>query len=180
MTASDLLPALWQGLLLFLGVAIVFVAAYLLIYWLSWGTRPHWMEAFRHRYKLWNLPDNRFWPWIHQDTQYWIVRLRFDKGGIVLEGRPPEARYWSIAYYPARENTLSIDTRSVKLGGEGRYRIELAKDIENSEEDQRIRVDEDVDRGIIELRATLEGLEAPLPLPRVTQDGRVLLEERQV
>ncbi len=95
LSSEEVVSTLWQGLLVFLGAAVLLASVYLLVYWLSWGARPHWMEAFRHRYKLWNLPDNRFWPWIHQDTQYWIIRLRFDRGRLPAVGRDRAGRGWN-------------------------------------------------------------------------------------
>jgi hypothetical protein len=176
---SETLAALWQGLAILLILSVLFCVVYAAIYWFSWGSNPHWLDAFRDRFKLWNLPDNRFWSWIHQDTQYWVVRVRFDKGPIVIEGPVPDARYWSIAYYPARENTFSIDTQSVVLDDRGRYRIIIGRDVENSLQQQAIKVDPDVTRGIVELRVTLPDVREPLTLPSITQDGRPLIEEGQ-
>ena len=177
---SELLAALWQGLLILLGFITLFGGVYALVYWLGWGRRPHWLEGFRDRFKLPNLLDNRFWPWIHQDTQYWIVRLRFDKGPVIVAGPEPATRYWSLTYYPSKENTLSIDTQSVKLDGQGRYRITIGKDVENSVPQQTIKVDSDVTRGIIELRITLVDANVPLTLPSVTQNDQLLIGEVKV
>jgi len=173
---GTLLAALWQGSLLLLGLIILFAGGYIIIYLSTWGTAPHWFEGFRDRFKLRYLLDNRFWPWIHQDTQYWVVRLRFDRGPVVVEGKPSRCRYWSIGYYPAREHNFSIDTQSAQLDGEGKYRIILSQDVEDSQEEQSIRVDRDVKRGIIELRITLPDFEAPVALPSVYQNDELLVE----
>ena len=122
---------------------------------------------------------NRFWMWIHQDTQYWVVRVRFDRGPIVIEGPAPDAHYWSVAYYPARENTFSIDTQSAVLDDRGRYRITIGKEVENSLQQQTIKVDPGLTRGIVELRVTLPDPGEPLVLPSVTQNGRLLVAEGQ-
>ena len=174
---GDLFPALWQGLLIFVVIFVLFGIIYFVIYWFSWGRKPHWLEGFRDRFKLSNLLDNRFWPWIHQDTKYWIVRLRFDKEPVVVEGEVPLARYWSLAYYPAKKNTLSIDTQSVKLDEYNRYRITIGKEVDNSVSQQTIKVDADVKRGIIELRVTLVDEDTMLVLPRVSQNNQILIKE---
>lgn len=176
----EALAALWQGLLLLLGVLVLLGGIYFAVYWFSWGSRPYWLEGFRDRFKLRGLLDNRFWPWIHQDTQYWIVRLRFDRGPVVVEGRSPAARYWSLTYYPAQENNLSISNQNVQLDDRGRYRITIGREMENSVPEQTIRVDPGVKRGIIELRITLPDVGVPTPLPRVSQNDTLLVEEATV
>lgn len=177
---GDLLAALWQGGLIFIGFFIIVASIYVIVYTLSWGSAPHWFEGFRDRFKLRYLVDNRFWPWIHQDTQYWVVRLRFDKGPVVLEGRPSVCRYWSISYYPAEEHNFSIDTKSVTLNDGGKFRITLSKDVEDSEEGQSIQVDDQVKRGIVELRITLPDVDQPVILPSVFQNGVRLVEGEEV
>jgi hypothetical protein len=177
---GELLAALWQGGLIFFGLLILLAGGYLLVYWSSWGSAPHWFEGFRDRFKLRYLLDNRFWPWIHQDTQYWVVRLRFDRGPVIVEGRPTDCRYWSISYYPAKEHNFSIDTKSVRLDAEGKYRITLGKDVEDSEPNQTIQIDSDVKRGIIELRITLPHVEKPVVLPSVYQNEVRLVEGEEV
>jgi hypothetical protein len=176
----ELGAALWQGLLILLGFIILFGGVYAIVYWLSWGSHPHWLEGFRDRFKVWNLPDNRFWPWIHQDTQYWIVRVRFDKGAVVIAGREPPARYWSINYYPSKTNILSIDAQSARLDDQGRYRITIGQEVENSVPQQTIKVDPGVTRAVIELRVTLKDIDHPLMLPSVLQGGQLLVEEQKV
>jgi hypothetical protein len=176
---SETLAALWQGLAILLVFSVLFCSVYAAIYWSSWGSNPHWLEAFRDRFKLWNVPDNRFWSWIHQDTQYWTVRVRFDRGPLVIEGPAPNARYWSVTYYPAKENTLSINTQSVVLDDRGKYRITIGKEVENSVHQQTIKVDPGVKRCIVELRVTLPDVREPLTLPSITQNGRPLVEEGQ-
>jgi hypothetical protein len=176
----EIRAALWQGLVMLLAVLVLFGSAYTAVYWFSWGSNPHWLEAFHDRWKLWNLPDNRFWLWIHQDSQYWTVRVRFDKGPIVLEGLEPDALYWSIAYYPVTEPyTITIDTASANLDGQGRYRITMDPEVENSLDEQTIKVAPGVKRGIVELRVTVPDPRASLVLPSVTQDGRLLIAEGQ-
>jgi len=176
---SELPVALGQGLLILLGLLALFCCAYGAVYWFSWGSNPRWLEAFHDRFKLRNLPDNRFWFWIHQDTQYWIVRVRFDRGVVVLEGPVPTARYWSVACYPCRENASAINMQSVRLDDRGRYRITIGWEKEDSVERQAIHVDRGVKRGIVELRVTLPEGREPLVLPSVTQASRLLIEEGQ-
>jgi hypothetical protein len=173
---SELLAVLWQGGLIFIGLLILLSSSYLLVYLRTWGRAPHWFEAFRDRFKLRYLLDNRFWPWIHQDTQYWVVRLRFEKGPVVVEGKPTACRYWSINYYPAKEHSFSINIRNVKLDDQGKYRITLSKDVEDSEEEQSIRVEKNLKRGIIELRTTLQDIDQPVLLPSVYQTDVPLVE----
>lgn len=177
---GELVAALWQGGLIVVALTIVFASSYGITYWSSWGGAPHWFEGFRDRFRLRYLLDNRFWPWIHQDTQYWVVRLRFDKGPVVLEAKPSICRYWSISYYPAQVHNFSIDTKSVKLDNDGKYRITLSQDLEDSQEQQSIRVDANVKRGIIELRITLRDIDKPVVLPSVFQNGVLLVEGREV
>ena len=177
---GELLAALWQGGLIFVGFLVLFAGIYGLVYWSSWAGAPHWFEGFRDRFKLRYLLDNRFWPWIHQDTQYWVVRLRFDRGPVVIEGKPTACRYWSISYYPAKEHNFSIDTKSVKLDAKGEYRITLSKDLEDSETGQSIQVDRDAKRGVIELRITLPHVGKPVVLPGVYQNGVLLVGGKEV
>ena len=91
----------------------------------------------------------------------------------------PDARYWSINYYPAQENTLTIGTQSAVLDDQGRYRITIDRAAENSLDEQTIKVDPGVTRGIVELRVTLPDPGEPLMLPSVTQNGRLLVAEGQ-
>ena len=98
---------------------------------------------------------------------------------MVIEGPEPQARYWSVAYYPAKENTFSIDTQSVALDDRGRYRITIGHEVEDSVQQQAIKVDPGLIRGILELRVTLLDVREPLVLPSVTQDGRLLIKEGQ-
>lgn len=177
---GELLVALWQGGLILAGLSVLFAGSYVIIYSSSWGSAPHWFEGFRDRFKLRYLLDNRFWPWIHQDTQYWIVRLRFDKGPVVVAGRPSDCRYWSISYYPAEEHNFSIDTESVELDDEEKYRITLSKDVEDSQEKQTIQVDDDAKRGVIELRITLHNIDKRVVLPSVYQNDVLLVEGKEV
>jgi hypothetical protein len=176
---GELGAALWQGLLIGLGTILLLGGVYALVYWFSWGSRPRWLEGFRDRFKLWNLPDNRFWPWIHQDTQYWIVRVRFEKGAVVVTGPAPPARYWSVNYYPAKTHVMSIDSQSARLDERGRYRITIGREVENSLPEQTIKVDPGVTRAVVELRVTLKDVDRPLVLPGVRQGGRLLVEERE-
>jgi hypothetical protein len=169
--------ALGQGALLLLAFLVVFAGVYLAVYFASWGSRPHWFEAFRDRFKLRYWLDNRFWPWIHQDTKYWVVRLRFDRGPVVVTGRPSACRYWSLSYYPAEEFNTSIDTQSVRLDGAGRFRITLGQGVADGEAAQNIRVDDGVTRGVIELRITLPDVDEPIHLPGVYQNDALLVEE---
>jgi hypothetical protein len=169
------LAALWQGALLLIGAAIVFVGIYAAVYSSSWGQAPHWIEAFRDRYKLANLVENVRWPWIHQDTQYWIVRVHFDEGPVILEGIPPDARYWSVTYYARQEENPSINVQNVHLGEDGKYRIVFTNDLQD-EADNQIPVRSDVRRGVIELRITLQEVGEPVLLPSVWQNDTLLVE----
>lgn len=92
----SVLAALWQGALMLIGLTTVFIGIYAAVYSFSWGRAPHWIEAFRDRYRLANLVENARWPWIHQDTQYWIVRVRFEDIDMVTlaSGRCPRVRRW--------------------------------------------------------------------------------------
>jgi hypothetical protein len=174
-TKGRRLAALWQGALLLVGLVIAFCTVYLAVYQLSWGRAPHWIEAFRDRNKLANLVENVRWPWIHQDTQYWIVRVRFDEGPIILEGLPPHARYWSVTYYAGQEENPSINNRNVQLEEDGTYRLVFTQDPQNAAENQ-IPVHPDVRRGVIELRITLQHVGEPALLPSVWQNGTMLVE----
>ena len=176
---SETLVVLRQGLVLLSGLVALLCGVYAAIYWFGWGSNPRWLEAFRDRFKLWNLPDNRFWFWIHQDTQYWVIRVRFDRGPVVMEGPAPKARYWSVACYPCQENLFSIHTQSAALDDRGRYRIAIGWELEDSVPRQSIHVDPGVRRGIVELRITLPDVREPLALPSVTQNNGLLIEETQ-
>jgi hypothetical protein len=177
---SELWAAVWQGGIIFIALSILFAGSYFLIYWWSWARTPHWFEAFRDRFKLRYLAENRFWPWIHQDSQYWVVRLRFDRGPVVVEGEPPACRYWSINYYPAQEHSFSINISNVRLDDEGTYRVTLGQDVEDSEEEQSIRVEKDLKRGIVELRITLPDIDQPIVLPSVYQNDVPLVQGGEV
>jgi len=169
------LAPLWQGALLLVGLVILFAVSYVAVYLLSWGYAPHWMEAFRDRYKLENLAENRHWFWIHQDTQYWIVRVRFDRGPVILEGMPPRARYWSVTYYEAEEANESINNLSVVLDGTGKYQIIFTQDPQPDTPNQ-VAVRPGVKRAVIEMRITLPESDKPVLLPSVKQNGTLLVE----
>jgi hypothetical protein len=173
----ELLTALWQGLLILLGLLVLFGGIYAAVYWFSWGRHPHWVEGFRDQFKLENAIDNRFWPWIHQDTEYWIVRVRLDRGAIIVKGTEPAARYWSLSYYPSKTNILSIDTQSVSLDDQGQYRITIGREVEDSVSQQTIKTDPDVTRAVIQLRVTLRDIDKPLALPSVLQGDGLLVKE---
>jgi hypothetical protein len=174
---KQLLKAIWQGALLLIGLLILFIGIYCAVYQTSWGQSPHWIEAFQDRFKLANLAENVRWPWIHQDTQYWIVRVRFDEGAITLKGEPPHARYWSVTYYAAGEENTSINIDNVYLDENGEYQIVLTKDPQ-PDIDNQIAVGQAVKRGVIELRITLQENDEPVLLPSVWQNGVMLVEGR--
>lgn len=171
----SVLAALWQGALMLIGLTAVFIGIYAAVYSFSWGHAPHWIEAFHDRYRLANLAENMRWPWIHQDTQYWIVRVRFDEGPIILEGLPPHARYWNVTYYARQEENPSINAQDVQLGEDGTYHIVLTQEPQDGAENQ-IPVRPDVRRGVIELRITLQEIGEPVLLPSVWQNGTLLVE----
>jgi hypothetical protein len=173
--SRELRATLWQGTLTLLVIVVLFAGVYFAIYQGSWGENPHWIEAFRDRYKLANLVENARWPWIHQDTQYWIVRVRFDEGPVVLEGIPPHARYWSVTYYAKQEENPSINVQNVRLEEDGAYRIVFAQERQD-ETDDHILVGPDVRRGVIELRITLQEVGEPVLLPSVWQNETLLVE----
>lgn len=168
---------LWQGALLLLGLLIVFTAIYALVYQVSWGRSPHWIEAFQDRGKLPNWAENRRWLWIHQDTQYWIVRVRFDDGPVTLEGAAPHARYWSVTYYDTSEENESINLQDVQFDENGQYQITFTKDPQSSADNQ-IQVRPEVKRGVIEYRLTIQEFDKPVVLPTIRQNGEVLVEGR--
>jgi hypothetical protein len=172
---SEWRAILKQGALLLLGLLIVLVGGYYAIYQLSWGSAPHWIEAHRDRYRIANLAENVHWFWIHQDSQYWIVRVRFDRGPVTLEGLPPHARYWSVTYYAGNEENPSINMQSVQLDDDGTYRITFTQEPGGGAANQ-IPVGQGVRRGIIELRITLQEVSQPVLLPSVSQDGVVIVE----
>jgi hypothetical protein len=68
----------------------------------------------------------------------------------------------------------------VTLNDEGRFRITLSRDVEDSEEGQSIRVDDQLKRGIVELRITLLDVDRPVILPGVYQNGVRLVEGEEV
>lgn len=164
-----------QGALLLLGILIVFIGGYALIYQLSWASSPHWIEAHRDRRKIQNLPENFHWFWIHEDSQYWILRLRFDRGPVTLEGLPPDARYWSVTYYVGNEENPSLNMQTVSLNEDGTYTIEFSQDA-NTAAPNHILVSPDAKRGIIEFRITLQEVGEPALLPTVSQNGVVLVQ----
>jgi hypothetical protein len=174
-TRKAWLTALWQGALVLLGLVILFVAAYSAVYFTSWGRDPHWIEAFRDRAKLANWPDNVRWPWIHQDSQYWTVRVRLNGGPVILEGLPPHARYWSVTYYGGEGLHGSINNENVELGDDGTYRIAISPDPLPGV-DNHIPVNEDVKRAVIEIRITLQEISEPVLLPEVWLNDVLLVE----
>jgi hypothetical protein len=165
-----------QGALLMLALLVAGIGLYVLVYQLSWASNPHWIEAHRDRWKLGVLPENVHWFWIHEDSQYWIMRLRFDKGPVTLEGLPPEARYWSVTYYAGNEENPSINMQSMELNADGTYRITFTQTPDGSPNE--IPVGPEVRKGIIELRITLQELEEPVLLPDVSQNETVIAEGR--
>jgi len=164
-----------QGALLLLGILILFIGGYYAIYQLSWGSSPHWIEAHRERFNIANLPENLQWFWIHQDSQYWVIRVRFDQGAVTLDGVPPHARYWSITYYAGNEENPSINMQSVALNEDGAYQIVFTTAPDDGAVNQ-IPVRQDVGRAIIELRITLQELSQPVLLPDVSQNGVIIAQ----
>lgn len=172
---SEWRAILREGALLLLGLLIVLVGGYYAVYQLSWGSNPHWIEAHRDRYKIADLVENVHWFWIHQDSQYWIIRVRFDQGPVTLEGLPPHARYWSVTYYAGNEENPSINMRSIQLSDDGTYRITFTQTPSAGAVNQ-IPVSQNVRHGIIELRITLQEISQPVLLPSVSQNGVVIAE----
>lgn len=164
-----------QGALLLLSILIIVIGGYYAIHELTWGSSPHWIEAHRDRFRIANLAENLHWFWIHQDTQYWVVRVRFDRGPISLQGLPPHARYWSVTYYAGNEENPSINMQSVHLSDNGTYRIVFTQAPDTAAQDQ-IEISSEVKRGIIELRITLQEISQPVLLPDVLQGGMVIVE----
>ena len=173
---SEWKSILKQGALLALALLVAGIGLYALVYQLSWASSPHWIEAHRDRWKLAVLPENVHWFWIHEDSQYWIMRLRFDKGPVTLEGLPPEARYWNVTYYAGNEENASINMQSVELNPDGTYRITFTQTPDGSANE--IPVGPGVRKGIIELRITLQELQQPVLLPDVSQNGTLIAEGR--
>jgi len=173
---SEWKSILKQGALLMLALLVAGIGLYALVYQLSWASAPHWIEAHRDRWKLTVLPENVHWFWIHEDSQYWIMRLRFDKGPVTLEGLPPEARYWSITYYAGNEENASINMQTVELGPDGTYQITFTQTPNGSPNE--IPVGSNVRKGIVELRITLQELQKPARLPDVSQNGTLIAEGR--
>ena len=172
---SEWRTILKQGALLLLGILIMLIGGYYAIYQLSWGSAPHWIEGHRDRYRVANLAENIHWFWIHQDTQYWIIRVRFDQGPVMLEGLPPRARYWSVTYYTGNEENPSVNMESAQLNDDGTYQITFTQAPSAGAVNQ-IPVTRNVKRGIIELRITLQEVSQPITLPSVLQNGDTIAE----
>jgi hypothetical protein len=164
----------WHGVLIALAVLVTFVVLYLLIHHFSWGTSPHWIEAHRDRFKLANWIDNSHWFWIHEDTEYWILRLRLDQGPVVIDGPPPDAPYWSLTYYVGNETNPSLNMENIELDENGDFQIVFTKDPESGVPNQ-IPVAPDVTRAIIEYRVTLLDVDSSVQPPEVTQAGELLI-----
>lgn len=169
---SEWRSILKQGALLLLALIVAGIGLYALVYQLSWANKPHWIEAHRDRWEFANLPENFHWFWIHEDSQYWIMRLRFDRGPVVLEGLPPKARYWSVTYYAGNEENESINMQTVALNEDGTYQIIFTQNPDGSA--NQIPVDPEVTKGIIELRITLQAQGEPVLLPDVSQNDTLL------
>ena len=172
---SDWRIILKQGALLLLFLLIMFISSYYLIYQISWGSSPHWIEGHRDRYRITNLLENIRWFWIHEDTQYWIVRLRFDQGPVTLDGFPPNARYWSVTYYAGNEENPSVNMQDIKLNDDGTYQITFTQNPDDGTANH-ILVRQGVKRGIIELRITLQDISQPVILPSVSQNDVVIIK----
>lgn len=165
----------WHGTLIFFGALVAAVAFYAVVQTLSWGASPRWQEAHRDRWKIPNLAQNMNWFWIHEDSQYWIVRLRFEDGPVVFEGTPPPAQYWSFEVYGASEPVRSLNMTTVVLEDDGTYRVVYALDDQPGEANF-VRVPEGTNRAFVELRYTIHDVNEPVILPTVLQGGTVLVE----
>lgn len=171
----EALRALWQGALILLGLLVVLVGGYAAIYQFSWASDPHWIEAHRDRFRLPDLAENLRWFWIHQDSQYWVVRVRLDRGPITLEGQPPHARYWSVTYYAGEQTNSSINNANVVLESDDMYRIVITADLQPGLPNQ-IETRPGETRATIELRITIQAFDQPVLLPDIWQNDTLLVE----
>ena len=165
---------LWQGSLI--GVVILLLAASGVWGWytFTWEHNQRWEEAVRH----WHRPKMMIerwirFRWIHPDALYWIVRVRFDRGPIVLEGTPTDALYWSFTHYAGTEVNASVSSESVVLEPDGSYRIHFSKEKTGK---NWIPVKDGSKRGVIYFRIYEPAALFPSRMPRVSQNGEIVVQ----
>ena len=174
MTRAELWRITWQGALLAPVVLVLALACAWVGYRAGWDRDPQWTEAWRHAHRPHMVIERwiRF-RWIHFDSQYWIVPVRFDEGPVVLRGTPPDALYWSLTFYEWTEVHDSVSSSDVVLEPDGAYEITLSAE---PGADNWIEVPPGTGKGVIYLRAYEPQLGWPVALPSVSQGGRVLVE----
>jgi len=161
-----------QGALLGAGLLATTLLLAALTWWGSWGWAPRWEEARRHASRPWILVER--WircRWIHRDCEYWLLRVRLDRGPVRLEGQIPAGVYWSLTYYVWTEAHASISSANATVRS-GRYGITLSA--EEAPGDW-LAVPAGTRRALLYLRVYVP--DGPVPLPRVSQGGRVLVQE---
>ncbi len=162
---------LWQSALLAPMLLVITIGGAYVSYRAAWWGTPRWHEAWRHDYRPFVAMDR----WLHfrfvqPDAQYWILPVDFSEGPIRLHGTPPDAAYWSVTWYEWTEAHPTVGSTNVELAEDGTYEITMASKAEGS---NTIPVAPDADRGVIYLRV-YDPEPGPVPLPEVTQRGRVL------
>ncbi len=147
-----------------------FYASYLM----TWEADQRWEEAIRDWYRPRMMLERwiRF-RWIHPDSLYWIVHVRMDKGPIRLEGLPTDALYWSYTYYSSTEVNGSISSDNVVLEPDGSFVIHFSEDASNK---NNVLVDPSHKRAVIYFRIYEPGALFPSKLPKVFQNGELLVE----
>ncbi len=166
---------LWQSIIGAVLLIVVAGAVVWIWYILIWEKNQKWEEARRHHWRL-RMKIERWirFRWIHYDSLYWIIHVRFDRGPIILSGFPTDAVYWSVTYYAGTEVNASISSSSVVLEDDGSYNIEFSETPGTSKNHIPVRASDR--RGVIYLRIYEPAALFPSQLPTVTQNGTTLTE----
>lgn len=142
-------------------------------YWGGWTGAGDWREAWRHAHTPRMLVDRFIYlRWIHPDAQYWLSHVNFANGPIHLEGRAPDAPYWSMTWYESTHANPSLNDQNTTLDGAGRYRAVLGPD--KGDAPNWLEVVEGTGRAVLYLRIYDPKYTHPTHLPTVTQNGEVL------
>lgn len=138
----------------------------------TWSGPQKWLEATRHQHRLALLVGRWIWfKWIHLDCQYWILHLDFSAGPIELRGKPPAGSYWSFTYNTWTETNPAINSNSVILDDDGRYRILYSH---HEQLGNWIRVNASARKGVIYFRIYEARGNFPSELPEVWQNGKLI------
>ncbi len=166
---------LMEVLALALAIFALFVGLMAGWYYGTWTSAGDWREAWRQGSELRMLLDRFVYlRWIHPDAQYWLSHVDFRDGPITVQGRPPDAPYWSLTWYSTPNTNASLNDASVHYDDSWRYTVLLSE--AKGEAENWIEVPEGTGRAVLYLRVYDPTYSHPTRLPTVSQAGRVIAQ----